>query len=121
MFKWKRRATGTRLAAGTETERKLDWERHSALIQSAARERDRLLRGQESAVQTLEALLFRDDPIGINFESNRDEYHAEAQTIALRRIEAGSVADVRRIAHEEFVRWFGADIAGPPERLPEHR
>ena len=94
---------------------RLDWE-HSAAIQSARRERETLLRGQESAVQTLEALLFRDDPIGINLEINTDEYRAEAQTITLRRNEAGSVADVRRIVHEEFVRWFGVDDAGPAQR-----
>jgi len=36
-------------------------------------------------------------------EENLDEYRAEAQTITLRRREARSVEDVRRIAHEEFV------------------
>jgi hypothetical protein len=34
----------------------------------------------------------------------------------MRLPEATSAEDVRRIAHEEFVRWFDAQLAGPPER-----
>ncbi|EHR63746.1 hypothetical protein SaccyDRAFT_4951 [Saccharomonospora cyanea NA-134] len=64
----------------------------------------------------IEALLFRHDPIGLNFEDNTDEYRSEAETIALRLPEASSVADVRRMAHEEFVRWFDAELAGPESR-----
>lgn len=116
MFRWKRRAQHDRLDAAAEAEGRLLWERRSAAIQAASRERERQLAGQEDAVQTIEALLFRHDPIGINFEDNLDEYRAEAQTITLRRSEARSVEDVRRIAHEEFVRWFTVDIAGPDER-----
>ncbi len=115
MSKWKRRTQAGRLEAAAETERWLDRERRSA-VQAASRERERQLLGQEDAVQTLEALLFRHDPIGLNYEDNLDEYRAEAQTITLRRSEARSVDDGRRIAHEEFVRWFDVDIAGPPQR-----
>ena len=42
-----------------------------------------------------------------------DEYDPEIGTILPRLSEAKSSADVRRIVHEEFVRWFGADTAGP--------
>ncbi|MDQ1689759.1 MAG: hypothetical protein QOK42_2734 [Frankiaceae bacterium] len=64
----------------------------------------------------LEALLFSHDPIGINFGENTDEYRSEAETIALRRDEVGSFQDAQRVVHEEFVRWFDAGVAGPPER-----
>jgi hypothetical protein len=60
--------------------------------------------------------LFQHDPIGINFEDNSDEHRPEAETIALRRREAHSVDDVRRITHEEFVRWFDPKSAGPESR-----
>jgi len=30
-----------------------------------------------------------------------------------------SAADVCRVVHEEFVRWFDAVTAGPPERYTE--
>lgn len=56
--------------------------------------------------------LFRNDPIGINFEINTDEYEPEVSTILPRLMEARSVEDLQKIIHQEFVRWFGADIAG---------
>ena len=64
-------------------------------------------------VAELEAILFKHDVMGIAFEENTDEYRPEAETIALRRTEARSLDDVRRIVHEEFVRWFDAPPAGP--------
>jgi len=62
------------------------------------------------------ALLFRHDPIGINFEDNTGEYEPEASTILPRLSGCGSVDEMRRIVHEEFVRWFDAATAGPEER-----
>lgn len=44
-----------------------------------------------------------------------DEYDVEVSTILPRLHEATSASDVHRIVHEEFVHWFDADIAGPPE------
>jgi hypothetical protein len=66
----------------------------------------------------LEAVLLRHDPIGINFGDNTDEYDAEAETIAL-RLSADGEADVLQIVHEEFTRWFGADIAGKRSRYAD--
>jgi glyoxylase-like metal-dependent hydrolase (beta-lactamase superfamily II) len=77
--------------------------------------RQRLLAGKEGLVASLEALLFRHDPIGINFGHNTDEYRPEAETIALRLPEAATEGDLERIIHEEFVHWF-ADLAGPADR-----
>ncbi|WP_051343364.1 hypothetical protein [Pseudonocardia spinosispora] len=67
----------------------------------------------------VEALLFRHDPIGINFEHNTDEYGPEARTIVPRLAEAATESDLRRIIHEEFTHWFSADIAGPVDRYAE--
>ena len=58
-------------------------------------------------------ILFESDPIGINFETNTDEYEPEVGTILPRLITAKSSTDVRRIVHEEFVIWFGPETAGP--------
>ncbi len=93
-----------------------DWARQSAAIAEARVAREQTLVGQEELVAQIEALLFRHDPIGINFEENTDEYRAEAQTIAMRLPGVTSADDVRRITHEEFVRWFDAQLAGAPER-----
>jgi hypothetical protein len=62
-------------------------------------------------------LLFRHDPIGIAFDNeNTDEYEPEAGTILPRLQECESHTEALRAVHEEFVRWFGADTAGPEER-----
>lgn len=61
--------------------------------------------------QTVE-LLFRHDPIHINFETNSDEYESEARTILPHLQSCKSPHDVRRVVHAEFVKWFEADIAG---------
>jgi hypothetical protein len=61
------------------------------------------------------AILFRHDPMGINFEDNTDEYSPEVRTILPRLRECKSVEDTCRVIHEEFARWFSGD-AGPAER-----
>jgi hypothetical protein len=56
------------------------------------------------------------DPIRlIRIGAPDDEYDIEVGTILPRLREANSAADVQCIIHEEFVRWFGSDIAGPDE------
>ena len=68
---------------------------------------------------TLSSLLFKTDPIGINFETNTDEYDPEVGTIIPRLRAAQSEADVQRIVHEEFCRWFDKKTAGPLEDIGE--
>jgi hypothetical protein len=59
-------------------------------------------------------LLCEADSLGlIAMGAPDDEYDPEVSTILPRLHAAGSAVDVQRIVHEEFVRWFGADIAGP--------
>ena len=56
------------------------------------------------------------DPIGlIAIGTPKDEYDIEVGTILPRLHEATSARDVQRIVHEEFVHWFSAETAGPPE------
>ena len=45
--------------------------------------RAELVVGQEDIVAAIEAILFERDPIGINFETNTDEYRQEAQCIVI--------------------------------------
>jgi hypothetical protein len=78
--------------------------------------REQALLGQADLVNRVEVLLFHDDPIGINFESNTDEYRGEAQTIVLRLPEARSAEDVAAIVHRTFVEWFDPQLAGPVDR-----
>lgn len=54
--------------------------------------------------------------MGIAFENeNADEYDPETGTILPRLENCASASDVLSMIHEEFVRWFGADTAGPLE------
>jgi hypothetical protein len=62
------------------------------------------------------ALLFRHDPVGLNYESNTDEYDPEAGTVIPRLRHCSSAADVQQVLHEEFGRWFTPTDAGPFER-----
>jgi hypothetical protein len=82
-------------------------------------ERRRLKAEYGKLFGSVAALLFRHDPVGINFEDNTDEYEIEAGTILPRLRNCESGQDVRRVVHEEFVRWFGSDTSGPEERYTD--
>ena len=60
-------------------------------------------------------ILFRRDPVSINFEDNTDEYYPEARTILPRLRACQSVEDVMTVVHEECQRWFDSDTAGERE------
>jgi hypothetical protein len=79
-------------------------------------EERRRLKAQYGALfDAMAALLYRHDPIGINFDDNKDEYEPEAGTILPRLSGCRSAEDVNQVVHEEFVRWFDRGTAGPPE------
>ena len=84
-------------------------------------ENRRRLRAEYGALfDSLAALLFRHDPIGINFDGeNTDEYEPEVETILPRMRGCHSSDDILRVVHEEFVRWFDSNMAGSPERHQE--
>jgi hypothetical protein len=79
-------------------------------------QRGRLRARYGGLLDEISSILFRHDPIGINFDDNTDEYDAEAATVlaGLHRCSRGE--DVLRLVHREFTRWFGRDVAGPLER-----
>jgi hypothetical protein len=85
-------------------------------IRAAKEDRQRRLVGQQDRVASIERLLFDQDPIGINFAENTNEYRPEAETITLRLPEASTKAELLRIVHQEFVAWFGESTAGPMNR-----
>jgi hypothetical protein len=75
-------------------------------------ERRQLSRDYRALHTELTALLFAHDPVGLNFGENADEYAPEVDTVLPRLRACHAPADVRRVLHEEFVRWFGAETAG---------
>jgi hypothetical protein len=68
---------------------------------------------------TMAEILFRHDPLDINFEHNADEYHPEVSTIMPRLKSATSENEVLQIIHEEFIKWFDEDMAGPKEKYAD--
>jgi hypothetical protein len=78
-------------------------------------EREQLKRKYKSLFDQLSKLLFEADPVGINFESNTDEYDPEVGTILPRLEGARSHEDVQAIVHEELCRWFEPETAGTIE------
>lgn len=58
------------------------------------------------------SILFKHDPIGINFEENTDEYDPEVGAILPRLSRCHSSADARKVVFEEFCKWFGPETAG---------
>lgn len=93
------------------------WER----IQDEVR-RAKLLRFEQTVTQrdlvdAVSRILFRDDPVGINFETNTDEYDAEAETIVIGLPSTRGAEDVTALTYEAFVQWFDAPTAGSVERF----
>lgn len=64
----------------------------------------------------LSQLLYSNDPIGINFGDNVDEYDNEAGTILPRLNKELQLEEVMSIVHEEFVYWFSSCCAGDKEK-----
>lgn len=94
----------------------MDWHRKKAEIEAAKRQRFAQTATQRDLVTEVSRILFEADPIGINFESNTDEYDAEAETVVIGLASTRSADDVRSLTHEAFVQWFDPKTAGPAER-----
>lgn len=81
-----------------------------------AKERKELRNRFKDAYTKLAALLFEEDPIGINFGDNPDEYESEVGSILPQLASCRNLSDVQTMVHKEFCVWFGHDTAGPRER-----
>ena len=80
------------------------------------RRRSELRRRFKGLYEEVTRILFEEDPIRINFETNTDEYEPEAGTILPRLRGCATAEDVRMLVHTEFVHWFGSEIAGLAEK-----
>ena len=70
----------------------------------------------EALVAAVTQAIDEADPIGLlEIGCPADEYSPEVRTVVPRVSKASGAAEVRRILHEEFVRWFGVDTAGSEE------
>ena len=68
----------------------------------------------EMLVKALERAINEADPIGLlDLGAPSDEYAPEIGTIIPRLVNAQDVDEVTAVLHEEFLRWFGDNTAGP--------
>jgi hypothetical protein len=94
----------------------VQWERIQAEVRTAKQWRFEQTVTQRDLVDAVSQILVLADPVGINFETNTDEYDAESETIVIGLPNAHGPEDVTALTHETFVQWFGAQIAGPIDR-----
>lgn len=86
------------------------------MVSSAEVEKRKAIRRKYAALfDALSKILFDADPIGINFETNTDEYAPEVGSIIPRLRHASSEDEVQYIIHDEFCKWFDVETAGPAE------
>ena len=78
--------------------------------------RDALKKRYRGLYDRVTSILFRVDPMGINFEDNTDEYDPETDTILPRLPNCTSSDDVRKVVIEEFERWFDPDMVNDGNR-----
>lgn len=76
------------------TPEEIKWERIQAEVRAATQHRYTQTVTQRDLVEVVSALLSRADPVGINFETNKDEYDAEAETIVIALPKATGEGDV---------------------------
>lgn len=82
-------------------------------------ERRRLKAEHGELFNSISVILFRYDPVYINFGCYTDEYEPEAGTILSRLHTCHSVEDVLQVVHQEFVYWFDPVTVGPAERYAQ--
>ena len=63
----------------------------------------------DATYESISSLLFEIDPMGINFESNTDEYEPEVDTILPRIKNLNGRKEIELVVREEFEKWFGDD------------
>jgi len=78
----------------------------TARVERTAIERQAVQHDYPALFSELSAAFFEVDPVGINFDTNIDEYDPEVGTVLPRLAGAHSVDDVDMILREEFSRWF---------------
>ena len=79
-------------------------------------EKERLKTEYGDLFDSVAEILFRHDPIDLNYVDNSDEYESEARTILPRLKNCHSTDDVMTVVHEEFERWFALESVGAKER-----
>jgi len=81
-----------------------------------AKERAELRKRYKHAYDRLAAALYEEDPIGINFGDNSDEYEPEVGSILPHLASCRGLGDIQTMVHREFCAWFGPETAGSAKK-----
>lgn len=90
--------------------------RREATLRRRQREREIRRAKYGDLFNTISAILFAVDPMGINTGSNSDEYEVEVGSILPRLEGVDSVEQVDVIVRKEFARWFSEDDGKPSRK-----
>jgi hypothetical protein len=87
-------------------------------------ERDAILRRRKELrsefgdlYDRVSAILFKEDPGGVNFEINPDEYESEVDMVLPRLPSCSSVADVQVVLYDVLLKMFDEETVKGPDRL----
>ncbi len=83
-----------------------------ARVENDRAAREEVRRRYPELFAAVSAAMFRHDVIGLNFDTNSDEYDPEAGTVIPRLKDCSSAEDVATVLHEEYSNWFGPKTAG---------
>ena len=83
---------------------------------NALRNRNKLRRQFGQLFDDCVREFYRADPIQLAPSVPIDEYDVEVGTVLPRLKECSGPADVQRVLHEEFCRWFNPEIASPSSK-----
>lgn len=84
-------------------------------IEEEAANREKVKKQYGTLFQTVTDILFKHDPMRINYEDNTDEYEPEAGTIIPRLKSCSNYEDARKVIYEEFIHWFYYGIGDESE------
>ena len=105
------------VGSGSGADSSAEWERARSEIQAAKARRVAQTGESAELVAEVTQILFDADPIGINFETNTDEYTSEAETIVINLPRAPGVVEVQALVYDTFRAWFGPTSAGSPDSV----
>jgi len=74
-----------------------------------------------STYNEISKILFKYDPINLNFESNTDEYDSEADYIVIRFQEMKSVEELEAMIKEVFIQMFDEKLANTQHALDAYK
>jgi hypothetical protein len=84
----------------------------------AIQRRRQWLRSEFGALyDRVSVILFEEDPAGVNFEHNTDEYESEVELILPSLRSCSSEEDVQRAVHAAFLKMFSEETANPSDRF----